>query len=81
MTVAELNAAIVFCEEKFGIVLTSWGSFSTRPKFSARELWALCAGAEEGTSHRDRVLAVRRLSKLGFRVSFTEDGPRPGALK
>ena len=50
-------------------------------RFLRREVRDCIDVVEEGTSYRDRVLAVRRLSKLGFRVSFTEDGPRPGALK
>ena len=71
MDVDAFEAAVEFVREEFGIVLhSSWGSFTTRPRITERELFALCAAVEEGTTYRDRVLAVRRLSRLGFRVSF-----------
>ena len=77
----DFKLALKFVRDKFDIVLnSSWVSHSIRPKITARELFALCVSVEDGTTYRDRVLAVRRLSRLGFRVSFTENGPRP-ALK
>jgi hypothetical protein len=82
MDVDEFHEAVDFVKDEFGIVLnSSWGSFSTRPNITERELFALCAAVEDGTTYRDRVLAVRRLSRLGFRVSFIPDGPRPGVLR
>jgi hypothetical protein len=80
MTVDDFALALEFVRDKFGIVLRSaWNSLSTRPKITARELFALCVSVNDGTHHRDRVLAMSRLTKLGFRVSFTVDGPRPAA--
>jgi hypothetical protein len=77
MDVDAFEAAVEFVRAEFGIVLnSSWGSFTTRPRITERELFALCAAVDDGTTYRDRVLAVRRLSKLGFRVQFVGMDPR-----
>ena len=77
LSVDDFGTALEVVRDKFGIVLKpAWGSLLARPKFTARELFALCVAVDDGTTYRDRVLAVRRLARLGFRVSFTADGPR-----
>ena len=82
MAVDELEAAIEDIRDSFGIVLHSNHSgFSVRPNVTQRELFALAAAVEAGTTYRDRMKAVNRLRKLGFRVTFTADGPKPSNLQ
>jgi len=81
MSVDDFATAVESVRDKFGIVLNSnWWAYTIRPKVSARQLFALAAAIEGGVTYRDRVISLNRLRKLGFRVSFTENGPRP-ALK
>ncbi len=82
LTVAELDDALAFVKSKLGIKLhTLLGAGLLRPKFSIRELLSACTAVQEGTTYRDRVQAVRRLQKMGFRVSFTVDGHGPSELR
>lgn len=74
MNASEFDQAIEDIREAFGIALSStWAGITVRPRCSRRELFAAAAAVREGTSHRDRVKAVQRLSKLGFRLVFDGD--------
>ena len=71
MTADEFKLALKFIKDTFGVSLNStWTACTIRPRITARELFALVAGIEQGVTYRDRVLAVNRLRQLGFRVSF-----------
>jgi len=81
MSQESLDAAIEVCASKYGIVLdTNFGAFRTTPRISKANLFALCASVGQNKTYAGRNHALRRLSKLGFRVSLTDAGPNPREL-
>jgi hypothetical protein len=79
MLITELNESIERIEGRYGIELKYRVPLGSRfnPTISQADLVSLVAAIESESTFAGRTHAVRRLTRLGFGVSFLEGGPRP----